>query len=491
MIEGSKILLVDDSPEIIQLLSDFLSPYNCELHKASRGAEALALLSEAPVEVAILDIKLPDIDGIALLDEIRLRDPAVGVVMITGYNDPDMIIEAMKKGASDFLIKPFSIDKLLLSIMRVLKQRELLLERNTALSDLEDKRKIELLNRQLQTKIAQLTKMYHISNKFNSLNVFEDIYEKTILLVHEVLNADMAGYYIVDHESNELILYKTRTNKSGMTAEHKVPLGPGLLEDIKQGKRHFVNANKAYSSLVIKGECVGVVMMGCSTNGHPKKNYFSQDDVYFLKFIADKASMQIENRMLYESLFEGVLDTLTSLIVAVNRRDMYTEDHCKRVADMCLALADRLGASDYQRDEVRVVAPIHDVGKVGIPDSILLKPSELSESEYALMKNHSVFGEEIINRFDILSNEAKITRHHHERYDGMGYPDGLSGEEIPYCSRLIAICDTYDAMITDRPYRKGMAARGAVEEIRQCRGRQFDPDMTDAFLEMIRDASFD
>lgn len=490
MIEGSKILLVDDSPEIIQLLSDFLSPYNCELHKASTGEEALTLLRQTPVEMAVLDIKLPDTDGIALLDAIRLQDPAVGVVMITGYNDPDMIIEAMKKGASDFLIKPFSIDKLLLSIMRVRKQRELLVERNNILSDLEDKRKIELLNRQLQTKIAQLNKMYHISNKFNSLNIFEDLYEKTVLLVHEVLNADMAGYYIVDHESNELILYKTKANRDGITAEQKIPLTQAILEDMKKGRRHFVRANKAYSSLVIKGECVGVVMMACTPNGHSKKNCFSQDDIYFLKLIADKASMQIENRMLYESLFEGVLDTLTSLIVAVNRRDLYTEDHCKRVADMCLALADHLGATDYEKDEVRVVAPIHDVGKIGIPDSILLKPSELSESEYSLMKNHSVFGEEIINRFDILSNEAKITRHHHERFDGMGYPDGLAGNDIPYCSRLIAICDTYDAMITDRPYRKGMGADEAVEEIRACRGRQFDPDMTDAFLEMIRGTSF-
>jgi response regulator RpfG family c-di-GMP phosphodiesterase len=490
MIEGLKVLLVDDSPEIIQLLSDFLAPYQCEVYKASLGADAIRLVSEVAVEVAILDIKLPDIDGIALLDAIRLQDPAIGVVMITGYNDPDMIIEAMKKGASDFLIKPFSIDKLLLSIMRVRKQRELLVERNTILSDLEDKRKIELLNRQLQTKIAQVTKMYHISNKFNSLNVFDDIYEKTILLVNEVLNADMVGYYIVDQEAEELILYKT-TNGNGSLIDQKVPLGPELLREMKQGKRHFVRENKAYSSLVIKGECVGAVMMSNKSNGNHGKGYFSQDDVYFLKFIADKASMQIENRMLYESLFEGVLDTLTSLIVAVNRRDMYTEDHCKRVADMCLALADRMGATDYQKDEVRVVAPIHDVGKVGIPDSILLKPSELSGDEYALMKNHSVFGEEIINRFDILSNEARITRHHHERFDGMGYPDGLAGNEIPYCSRLIAVCDTYDAMITDRPYRKGMAPDEATEEIRMCRGRQFDPDMTDGFLEMIRERSFE
>ena len=467
--------------------------FNCSriswLHTAvrcsrRRGKEAIQLLEGEAVEIAILDIKLPDMDGIALLDEIRLRDPTIGVVMITGYNDPDMIIEAMKKGASDFLMKPFSIDKLMLAIMRVRKQRDLVVERNSILNDLEDKRKIELLNRQLQTKVAQVTKMYHISNKFNSLNVFEDIYEKTVLLVNEVLNVDISGYYVIDHENQRLMLYRTKTGGNGNGVECSIPLTPDLLEEMKVGKGHFELNNKAYASLVIKGECVGAIMMGKKGNGHRTRN-FTEDDAYFLKFIADKASMQIENRMLYESLFEGVLHTLTSLIVAINRRDLYTEDHCKRVADMCLALADRVGATEYQKDEVRVVAPIHDVGKIGIPDSILLKPSKLTNDEYDLMKNHSVFGEEIINRFDILSNEAKITRHHHESFDGGGYPDGLAGEAIPYCSRLIAICDTYDAMVNDRPYRRGLANEETLVEIKRCKGKQLDPHMTDAFLEMM------
>src|SRR5208282_1670016 len=103
MIEGSKILLVDDSPEIIQLISDFLAPYDCEVYRASTGKQAIEVLSEKHIEIVILDVKLPDIDGIALLDTIKLQDPTLAVVMITGYHDPDLIIEAMKKGASDFL----------------------------------------------------------------------------------------------------------------------------------------------------------------------------------------------------------------------------------------------------------------------------------------------------------------------------------------------------------------------------------------------------
>ena len=484
MIEGSKILLVDDSPDIIQLISDFLLPYNCEVYKASTGKQAVDVLSDKNVEIVILDVKLPDTDGIALLDTIRLQDPTIAVVMITGYNDPDMIIEAMKKGASDFLMKPFSIDKLLLGIMKVRKQRELLLEKNSILSDLEDSRKIEVLNRQLQAKIAELTKMYHISNTFNSLSIFDDIYEKTVLVVKEVLNSAAYGYYIMDHENQQLMLYRTRTTPDGVI-EANIPISSVIIEEVRSGKRHFLKDNKIFFSLIIKGEWVGAIMMGKKSNGRPAKNAFSQDDIDFLKMIADKASTQIENRLLYESLFEGVLHTLTSLIVAINRRDMYTEGHCRRVAEMSLRLADALGATDYDKDVVRIVAPIHDVGKVGIPDSILLKAGGLTDDEYTLMKSHSVYGEEIINRFDILANEARITRHHHERFDGTGYPDRLAGENIPYSSRLIALCDTCDAMMSDRPYRKAQTKEEVVAEIKRCRGKQFDPDMADCFMEII------
>ena len=488
MIEGSRILLVDDSPDIIRLLSDFLAPYDCEVYKAYTGKEAIDVLAERQIEIAILDVRLPDTDGISLLDTIRLQDPTISVVMITGYNDPDLIIEAMKRGASDFIMKPFSIDKLLLGIMRVRKQRDLLIEKNNAVSGLEDGKKIELLNRQLQAKITELTKMHHISSTFNSMSIFDDVYEKTVRMINEVLGSNACGYYIMDHENRELILYRVETAPGAdAVVEKKIAVTPELVEQVRSGKRHFLRNNMAFLALIIKGEWVGALMMAGRSNGRSKKSAFGPDDINFLKVIADKASTQIENKLLYESLFESVLHTLTSLIVAINRRDMYTEGHCGRVAQMCLALADCLGAGDYEKDVVRVVAPVHDVGKVGIPDSILLKNGPLSTEEYDLMKSHSAYGEQIISRFDILSNEALITRHHHERFDGAGYPDGLSGNAIPFSSRLIAVCDTYDAMTTDRPYRKGRTHEETLAEIERCKGKQFDPIMADCFMEMMRD----
>lgn len=489
MIEGSTILLVDDNPEIIEILGDFFALNGCHIHKAYTGNQALETLSKKDIEVVILDVNLPDVNGITLLDTIKVNAPAVAVIMATGYYDPNFVVDAMKKGASDFLIKPFELDKLMLVMMRVLRERKLVMEKENILSSLEDKKKIEMLNRELQRKIKELTTMYHISNKFNSLSIFDDVYEKMITMVKEILDVRSCGYYIVDSDNRELILYKGLSGDGGIIDEPKIFMTEEFFNDAQALKKHVVKDNKIFLPLIIKNECIGFIMADCrngTTNGH-----LMESNVFFLKLVADKASTQIENKMLYESLFESVIHTLKSLIAAINKRDLYTEGHCKRVTEMSMVLAEKIGLADYERDVIRVVGPIHDLGKIGIPDAILLKPGKLTDEEYALMKGHSMYGEQIMNRFEILAKEAMIIRHHHERYDGRGYPDALRGSEIPVCSRVLAVCDTYDAMATNRPYRNALVVREILDEIERCKGSQFDPDIADSFIDILKDGGYD
>jgi response regulator RpfG family c-di-GMP phosphodiesterase len=486
MIEGSKVLLVDDNAEIIDILNDFLTLNGCKIYKASTGKEALEVIRKADVEIVILDVKLPDVSGISLIDTIKIKNPTIGIIMITGYHDPNLIVEAMKKGASDFLIKPFEFDKLILVMMRVVRERGLLIEKQKYVDTLEDKKKIELLNRELQKKIQELTTMYHISNKFNSLNILDDVYDRMIQIINEVMEGRSCGYYIVDSENNELMLYKELTNGNGGFNHRRLAISEELLKEAFSAKRYHVKDDNVFLPLVIKGEYIGFVVVNSKGKNGRYKSHFSDSDIFFLKLITEKASTQIENRMLYESLFEGVLHTLTSLITAINKRDLYTEDHCKRVTQTSFALGEMLGLNSYEKDVLRVVGPVHDVGKIGIPDAILLKPGKLTDDEYDIIKAHSVYGEEIINRFEILSNEAKMIRHHHERYDGRGYPDGIAGNDIPRGARIIAVCDTYDAMVTNRPYRKALSKEEAVSEIMRCEGSQFDTEIAQCFIEMVK-----
>ena len=484
MIDGSNILLVDDNVDIINALSDFLALNGCNVHVAPTGKKALELLNKNDIEVVILDVRLPDANGIALLDTIKVENPTVAVIIVTGYYNPNYVVEAMKKGASDFLTKPFEFDKLVLVLLRALRERSLLIEKENIFQSLEDKQKIELLNRELQKKIKELTTMYQISNQFNSLNLFNDVYEKTLHIVCDVLDVKSCGYYIFDGKSKELILYKEKSN-NGYTIDRRISASEDFLEHLHSPKKYLYKDNQFYLPIIIKGECIGFLMVGSKTDGIRANGHLSDTDIFLLKLIAEKASTQIENRMLYESLFENVIQTLMSLIAAINKRDSYTENHCQRVTNTSLALAERIGMADFEKDTIRVVAPIHDLGKVGIPDAILLKPGGLTDEEYYMMKCHSQFGEEILSRFEILSNEAKIIRSHHERYDGKGYPDALSGEDIPACSRVIAVCDTYDAMTTNRPYRNALTKERALDEIERCSGGQFDPKMAGHFIKMM------
>lgn len=480
MLEGSSILLVDDSPETLELLSDCLSLSDCRVMKADTGNKALEMLKRNQVEIAIVDINLPDINGISVLDAIKQHDPTVAVVMITGYPEPNFVVNAMKKGASDFLIKPFELDKLMMVMMRVSRERQLLVENKTILDRLEDKRKIELLNRRLQKKIEELTIMFHISNKLNALSIVDDVYEKMVQIVREILEVPSCGYYVADKEKGEMVLLVEKRQSEGVPNARKMSLSKDFLSKTTLSKGFIQRDGKLYLPLIIKGECIGFMSVG----GKQGNGRFSEDEIFLLKLITEKVSTKIENRMLYESLYNSILHTLSSLIIAINRRDSYTEGHCGRVTAMSQLLAEKMALQDYEKQMLRIVGPVHDLGKVGIPDAILLKPARLSPEEYAVMKDHSIYGEEIIRGFEILTEEARIIRHHHERFDGRGYPDGLAADEIPVCCRLIAVCDAYDAMTSERPYKRALAVKDAKAEIKKCGGSQFDPDVASSFLSL-------
>jgi response regulator RpfG family c-di-GMP phosphodiesterase len=480
MVEGTKILIVDDDEDVVQVLSDFLELSGCEVHKAYDGQEALRILNKEKIDIVITDIKLPGTNGISLLERIKLIDHTIPVIMMTGYFEPGLVVDAIKKGASDFLMKPIEFDKLLLTIMRTKREKEILVEMAKIQGSLEDKKKIMVLNRELQRKIKEMTNMYRISAKFNRLKLQENIFEKILDVVCEVFEGRSSAYYIIDGEKKEIVPITVRGEER---FKKRIDLPEGLFDELSSQKRHLRIGGTIFVPVVIRNQCVGLIGLEEKKNGMGTQ----EEELFLLKLIAENSSSQIENRMLYESLFNGVLQTLKSLITSIHMRDAYTEGHCTRVAKYAVKLAEFMNVPEYDRHALEIVAPVHDVGKIGIPDSILLKPERLSDKEYEIIKNHTIYGEKIISTFEILSNEAIIVRHHHERYDGKGYPDHLGSKDIPLCSRIIAVCDAYDAMVTERPYKKALSKEEALSEIRRCRGTQFDPDVAHGFLEMMQD----
>ena len=176
-----------------------------------------------------------------------------------------------------------------------------------------------------------------------------------------------------------------------------------------------------------------------------------------------------------------------SILQALDMKDHYTFGHSMRVAFYCLTLGREIKLNSEELYELELAALFHDIGKIGVPDSVLLKPSRLTQEEFEVMKQHPSKTAEILEGFDVFSHIAKYAKHHHERFDGRGYPDNLKGETIPLYSRIILIADTFDAMTSTRPYRKGLPYETAFLELEKYSGTQFDPKLAESFIHAMKE----
>ena len=189
----------------------------------------------------------------------------------------------------------------------------------------------------------------------------------------------------------------------------------------------------------------------------------------------------------YDDLREAYRGTMESLRLAVDAKDTYTKNHSDRVSYYAVLLAKKIGLPEEEVEIIRDGGLFHDIGKIGIPDSILQKTSPLTDDEYSDIKNHPSIGAHILQPAKIFDKIIPMVKHHHERFDGRGYPSGLKGEDIPLCARIVCIADSFDAMTSDRSYRPRYTLFKAIEEIENCKGTQFDPELADAFVVSIKE----
>jgi putative nucleotidyltransferase with HDIG domain/YgiT-type zinc finger domain-containing protein len=195
----------------------------------------------------------------------------------------------------------------------------------------------------------------------------------------------------------------------------------------------------------------------------------------------------LEGERLSQQSKSNLLATITVLIKLIEMRDPYTEGHSEKVSMWSEIVAQNLGLNKDEQEEIKLAARLHDIGKIGIPDRILNKPGKLNKEEYAEIKKHPGLGADILSNIDRLKKVSRIIRHHHEWYNGKGYPDGLVGEEIPLGSRIINVVDAYQAMRSDRPYRKAFPKEKAITELKRGAGTQFDPEIVRVFIRILNE----
>jgi HD-GYP domain-containing protein (c-di-GMP phosphodiesterase class II) len=230
--------------------------------------------------------------------------------------------------------------------------------------------------------------------------------------------------------------------------------------------------------LTVKKQLFGAIVVA----GNDEATSFSRDDELIVSELSRKMTLTLENTILYHTLYMHVINTLQALVASVEAKDRYTERHSQRVTYMAKKVAQFIGCSPSEVDSIEFAGLLHDIGKIGVRDTVLGKEGPLTEDEWAEIRRHPEIGESIVKPLKLFTLEASIIRHHHEQWDGKGYPDGLKGTDIPLLSRIISVADSFDAMVSSRPYRPGKPIHLALQELQRCKNTQFDPEIVVAFV---------
>ncbi|GAB6063979.1 HD-GYP domain-containing protein [Deferrisoma palaeochoriense] len=271
-------------------------------------------------------------------------------------------------------------------------------------------------------------------------------------------------------------------------ARHALAEGkPILVEDIRDNDRFHDAADgvryRPRSFLSVPLFADGVPLGVLNFGGDDPVRRFGPHDERLVVTLGRQVAVAVEKAQLLDGLRRTVTESIRALAGAIEAKDPYTRGHSDRVTHYTRLIAKALGLPPDEVDVVVRAAVLHDVGKIGVPSAVLNKPARLDEDEFRLIQRHPLVGTEIVREIRAMGETLSIIRHHHERVDGRGYPDGLAGEGIPLGARILAVADTFDAMTSDRPYRKGLPNEVAYEEIERCSGTQFDPEVARVFLE--------
>lgn len=439
------VLIVDDDASLSKTLCDILRAEGYAPVTAGEGETALGRVEEEKPLVAVVDLRLPDMDGLRVMEEIKKRSPGTECIVLTGYASQASAIEAINLGAYSYVQKPYDVQQLLVTIRRAWEKRTA----DRALQDSEER------YRELVENASDVIYTHDLEGHFTSSNpAASRVYGYTM---QEILQLNIAQ--IVDPEYLPVAQENIRSKLEGLEET-----GPyELLTHRKDGEPAWVEV----STRLVSKNSVPVEIEGIARD------------------ITERKLAEQEREQSLARLRRTLEQTVYALAAAVEMRDPYTAGHQRRVADLATAIADEMDLPEDRSRGVRMAGLIHDVGKIHIPAEILSKPTRLTEAEWSMIKTHPQVGYDILKEIEFPWPVARIVLQHHERFNGSGYPQGLSDKEILLEARILGVSDVVEAMASHRPYRPAHAVEEALGEIRENRGILYDPEAVDACLEVI------
>ncbi len=354
----------------------------------------------------------------------------------------------------------------------------------------------------LTKKVLELATLYEMSRALGSTLDLETLLDSVLDSAMRIFNVELGYVTLRDRETGHLSVRSLRGASASRPDEAAVRASMSEWV-VREGRPLIFNpprAGEEPSSRVdsvsgaLAALCVPLISndgtVGAITVGsRDPQHRFTSDDVRLLATIANHVTIAIGNIELFSSLQDAYLATVRALAAAVDAKDPYTRGHSDRVARFAIAIGEAMALAPEQRTALEMAAYLHDIGKIGIPEEILLKPGKLSDEEMGQMRHHPLIGANILKPIAFPWPIAPVVRHHHEHYDGHGYPAGLKGEEIPLLARVLTVADAYEAMVSDRPYRRGRSEEDAILELRRCSGTHFDPRIVDAFIRVLAEGT--
>ena len=362
--------------------------------------------------------------------------------------------------------------------------------------------KVFRISVRLRHKVTQLKQLAEINIALNSTLYLNQLIKLVIHIAAESLNCEAVSILLYDEKNSNLYFSESSGADLEKLAEIQVPLEgslagtiflenkPLIINVVGQDPRHYALAAKhvGFETRSLLGVPMRIRdrVTGVLEALNKKEGRFTKADQDILFVIASQAAVALQNARLMKDLQEAYSTTLEGWSKALDLRDKETEGHSLRVTELTLRLARAMGLGKEQLTFIRQGALLHDIGKMGVPDSILLKPGPLTEPELEIMHRHPRYAYELLSPIAYLQPALDIPYCHHERWDGSGYPRGLKGNEIPLAARIFTVIDVWDALCFERPYRRAWPEEKIISYLRDQSGKIFDPQVVEAFLRLIR-----
>jgi putative two-component system response regulator len=448
MNDSLRILIVDDSLAMRGALTKTLRDKRYVIEQAENGIDGLEKVRKSHFDLIITDVDMPEMDGFTFCK--TLRDEAIAkatpVVILSSHDKESDIEHGFQVGASAYLSKTDAQEHLPGLVGRLLQKSSMIRQRLVLIVD-DSPVIMEILQDGLTQEGYQVVTA---SNGKQALEKLERI--KPDLIISDLNMPEMDGLSLclAVHQKPSLAAIPFIT----MSAESD------------RGKMRQALQNGASTYII-------------------KPFNLNQLIITVEKLLSDHLSLLLKDRERLETEQKLMLASIASLVEALEARDPYTRGHSEAVGDIVTSIARKLKVPPKELEAISIAARLHDLGKIGVRDEILLKPGQLTVEEFSIIKGHPVIGAKILEPIPSLKKMIPLVLSHHERYDGKGYPEGLIGDSIPFWARMTAVADTYHALTSDRPYRKGMSQEKALQIIANARTTQLCPKCVDLFLEWI------